>query len=222
MGESNLLRPEPMERALHTAAVFASFCRAAGVEDVIPVATSAVRDAANRDELLQAIRNETGLDPRVLDGKEEARYGFLAIANSTTSPTASGSTWEAEACRSWSSRAASSWRAKSLRLGAVRVSEAFLPGEKASPKQIKALRAHVAEALAPLDGGAATARGWAASAGRSETSRPRSRSGPATRTSTSGAFSSTAVALEELIEELAARPRPSVAACGASSPTAAT
>ena len=52
MGDENMLKPEPMDRALHTAAVFASFCRASGVEDVEawPPAPSATR--ANRDELL--------------------------------------------------------------------------------------------------------------------------------------------------------------------------
>ena len=32
MGDSGVLQPEPMERALRTAAVFGSFCQASGVE----------------------------------------------------------------------------------------------------------------------------------------------------------------------------------------------
>ena len=58
--------------------------RASGVEEVDAVATSAIRDAANRDELLDAIRERTGLEVRVISGAEEARYGYLAIANSLT------------------------------------------------------------------------------------------------------------------------------------------
>ena len=84
MGEEGVLRPEPMDRAVHTAAVFASFLKASGVEDVDAVATSAIRDAANRDELLEEIRERTGLEVRVISGAEEARYGYLAIANSHT------------------------------------------------------------------------------------------------------------------------------------------
>ena len=61
---------------------------------------------------------------------------------------------------------------ESMPLGAVRVSERFLPGEKASPKQIKALRAHVAGELERWAGGRAAATS-SASAGRSGTSRPR-------------------------------------------------
>jgi len=43
-----------------TAAVFSSFADL-GVERVDAVATSAIRDAANRDELLDAIRERAGL-----------------------------------------------------------------------------------------------------------------------------------------------------------------
>src|SRR5688572_16492286 len=66
------------------AEAFASFCQAAAIEDVIPVGTSAIRDAHNRDELLELIHARTGLEVRVLSGAEEAYYGYLAAVNSTT------------------------------------------------------------------------------------------------------------------------------------------
>src|SRR5918997_479356 len=84
MGEEGALRPERIDRALHTAAVFASFCRASGIEQVEAVATSAIRDATNGDELIEAIHARTGLEPRVITGTQEAHYDWLAIANSTT------------------------------------------------------------------------------------------------------------------------------------------
>ena len=61
MGEERVLRPERIDRAVHTAAVFASFCRASGIDAVEAVATSAIRDAANNTELLDAVREQTGL-----------------------------------------------------------------------------------------------------------------------------------------------------------------
>ena len=81
---SDPLRPERVELALHTAAVFSAFCRARGIDRIEAVATSAIRDAANGPELLDRIRDQTGLTARVISGNEEARYGWLAIANSTT------------------------------------------------------------------------------------------------------------------------------------------
>ena len=84
MGDKGVLQREPMERAVRTAHVFGSFCRAAHIDEVMPVATSAIRSARNGRELLDRIKRESGLDARVLDEREEARYGYLAIANSTT------------------------------------------------------------------------------------------------------------------------------------------
>src|SRR3954466_14812832 len=84
MGDEGVLQPEPMERAVRTAKVFGSFCRAANIDKIHPVATSAIRAAKNGRELLDRIAAESGLEARVLDEAEEARYGYLAIANSTT------------------------------------------------------------------------------------------------------------------------------------------
>ena len=58
--EDGTLAEEPMERALETLELYAHFCRATGVEDVRPVATSAIRDAANQGAFLHAARERTG------------------------------------------------------------------------------------------------------------------------------------------------------------------
>jgi exopolyphosphatase/guanosine-5'-triphosphate,3'-diphosphate pyrophosphatase len=49
-----------------------------GCDEMMAFATSAVREAHNSVSVLQRIRNETGVDLRVLSGEEEARYTFLA------------------------------------------------------------------------------------------------------------------------------------------------
>jgi exopolyphosphatase/guanosine-5'-triphosphate,3'-diphosphate pyrophosphatase len=158
LGESDALQPERIDRALHTAAVFASFCRASGIDRIEAVATSAIRDATNGEQLLAAIRERTGLDPRIISGREEARYGWLAIVNSTTIEDGFGldiGGGSIQALRIEGRRLA---EAASLPLGSVRVSERFLPGEKASAKQVKALRKAVARELEEL--------GWWSGGGR--------------------------------------------------------
>src|ERR671914_61136 len=147
MGHENELQPAPMDRAVHTAAVFASFCKASGVEDVRALATSAIRDARNRDDLLREIHERTGLEVRVISGEEEARYAYLAIANSTTLEDGAGielGGGSLQLTRLAGRRLAGS---VSLPLGSVRMSERFLPDEKASGKQMKELRSHVADQL---------------------------------------------------------------------------
>src|SRR5919107_6009055 len=82
--EGGPLLPAPMERALETIELFAHFCRATGVRDVRPLATSAIREASNREEFLRRANVRSGLDVQVLSQAEEARYGYLAAVNSTT------------------------------------------------------------------------------------------------------------------------------------------
>src|SRR6478752_10029397 len=81
---SGELQPEPMERALETLELYAHFCSATGIEEIAPVATSAIRDARNQAEFLAAARERSGLEVVVLPGPSEARYGYLAAVNSTT------------------------------------------------------------------------------------------------------------------------------------------
>jgi exopolyphosphatase / guanosine-5'-triphosphate,3'-diphosphate pyrophosphatase len=147
MGDDGLLRPEPMDRAVHTAAVFASFLEASGVSRVDAVATSAIRDATNQDELLSAVTDSTGLEVRVISGAEEAWYGYLAIVNSTTLENGFGIDIGGGSVQIMRIEDRRLREAESVRLGAVRVSEAFLPDKEASSKQLKALRKHVKRTL---------------------------------------------------------------------------
>ncbi|MBM9462209.1 Ppx/GppA family phosphatase [Aeromicrobium sp. YIM 150415] len=50
-----------------------------GCDTVLAFATSAVRDAVNADEVIQAVNEATGLDLSVLPGEDEARLTFLAV-----------------------------------------------------------------------------------------------------------------------------------------------
>ncbi len=151
MGDSSELQAEPMQRAVKTAVVFANFLRASGVEHVDAVATSAIRDASNRDELLESIRERTGLEVRTISGAKEAWYGYLAIANTTTVADGFGIDIGGGSVQLMQIADRELREAESVRLGAVRVSEAFLPDEDTTSKQLKALRKHVARTLSDFE-----------------------------------------------------------------------
>jgi exopolyphosphatase / guanosine-5'-triphosphate,3'-diphosphate pyrophosphatase len=138
--------------------VFDAFCRASGIDRTHAVATSAIRDARNGEDLLDAIRRRTALDPHVISGEEEARYGFLAVVNSTTLEDGFGLDMGGGSIQTLRIAGRGLEDAESLALGSVSVSEAFLPGEKATAKQMKALRRHVAGELDAL--------GWWTGGGR--------------------------------------------------------
>src|SRR3954453_23187220 len=140
---SGALQPEPMERALQMLDLYAHFCRATGITDVRPVATSAIRDASNQAEFLEQVRRRTWLEVRVLEREEEARYGYLAAVNSTmlahgVALDIGGGSMQLTRVEGRLAAESRSWR-----MGAVRMTERFLEGKRTSPKQVKALRAHV-------------------------------------------------------------------------------
>jgi exopolyphosphatase/guanosine-5'-triphosphate,3'-diphosphate pyrophosphatase len=58
---------------------FSKIARSSGCEDVMAFATSAVRDAANCEDVLARVRAETGVDLQVLAGVDESRLTFLAV-----------------------------------------------------------------------------------------------------------------------------------------------
>lgn len=71
--ENHMLQPEPMRRTVAALRGFAGMCRSYGVDDVVALATAAVRDAANGRDFMEEIRRETGFDFTVISGREEAR-----------------------------------------------------------------------------------------------------------------------------------------------------
>jgi exopolyphosphatase / guanosine-5'-triphosphate,3'-diphosphate pyrophosphatase len=142
------LHPEPMERALETIELFAHFCRATEIERIRPLATSAIREASNRKAFVRAARKRSGLDVEVLSREQEARYGYLAVVNSTTLSDGvaldiGGGSMQLTRVEDRLARDARSWR-----LGAVVTTERFLAAERVKPKHLKALREHVREELA--------------------------------------------------------------------------
>ena len=144
------LGEQPMQRALEAADVFAHFCTAMSIpaEDIQPVATSAIRDASNQKAFLKRVRRETGLEVRVLAKEEEAYYGYLAAVNSTTLADGvvldlGGGSLQLVEVNSRHPGRVGSWP-----LGAVRMTEHFLPDPDEAPKKArKALRAHVEHTL---------------------------------------------------------------------------
>ena len=139
-----------MARAQATMEVFAHFCSASGIEPaaVLAVATSAIRDASNSAQFLERAQQTSGLRVRVLSGEEEARYGYLAAVNSSTLADGvmldiGGGSMQLVHVVGRHSRELDSWR-----LGAVRMSERFLPGDGAAkPKQIRELVGYVTAKL---------------------------------------------------------------------------
>lgn len=78
--EEHRLQPEPMRRTIAALRGFAGMCRSYGVDEVVALATAAVRDATNGQEFMDEVRRETGFDFTVISGREEARLICRGVA----------------------------------------------------------------------------------------------------------------------------------------------
>src|SRR5215475_1112457 len=125
-----------------------------GVQEVLAFATSAVRDAANGDELLAWIEAETNIGIQVLPGTEESRLTFLAARRwfgwslgrlllldigGGSLEIAAGHDEEPDI-------------AFSLPLGAGRLTRDWLAGDPPSPDDVRKLRRHVRAEIATMVG----------------------------------------------------------------------
>ena len=73
------LGPEGTKVLVHAAQEARAAAEDEGVEDLMAFATSAVREATDSAAVLQAVRDDAGVDLRVLPGEDEARLTFLAV-----------------------------------------------------------------------------------------------------------------------------------------------
>lgn len=143
-----LLDDEGVQKTLTCMRRFQQLCAARGVKEVTGVATAAVRLARNGPELIREIREQTGLQVRILSGEEEARYGYLAVVNSLpysdaiTVDIGGGSTevtWiENRLCR----------EKISFPFGAVTLCERFSCGDPVTEEERQRLQAYLFEQFA--------------------------------------------------------------------------
>jgi exopolyphosphatase / guanosine-5'-triphosphate,3'-diphosphate pyrophosphatase len=81
------LAPEALRRTLGVLQRYCRRARALGAERIHLAATSAVRDASNRDDLASAVLRMTGEPMEVLSGKEEAEVSFLGATKGLSLPS---------------------------------------------------------------------------------------------------------------------------------------
>lgn len=79
---SGVIAPEAMIRAIATIAEFYAVCERHCVLNIFATATSAVRSAKNKDELLEKIKASAGISVRVISGELEAELIYEGVKQS--------------------------------------------------------------------------------------------------------------------------------------------
>lgn len=79
--ENKSFHPDAIVRTLTAVKSFRDLIASKGVEKIRFCATSATRDAANRDLFIDGVREILGVQVEVIPGEEEARLSFLGATN---------------------------------------------------------------------------------------------------------------------------------------------
>lgn len=145
------LAPAALERTFSATADYAQLVRDHGVESVRFVATSASRDARNRDVFVDGIRNLLGVEPEVISGDEEAALSFAGA--SSVLPILDGHQVLVVDLGGGSTEfvlgtAQGVTAAKSVDIGCVRLTERHLRNDPPTAEQIAAAEADVDAAIA--------------------------------------------------------------------------
>lgn len=75
----NFIHEDAIMRALDTLQVFKTKCEDFKVQDIIAYGTSAIRNAANRNEFLNRVEKTTGIEVRVISGNREAELIYHGV-----------------------------------------------------------------------------------------------------------------------------------------------
>ena len=164
--ESGMISPQAMVATLQALKRFQRAVQARGVDQIRVVATSAMRDARNGQAFQEMVKAETGWEMEIISGLEEARLIHLGVMDSGDDQAelefAPGAEPGAEpgesrrvllvdlgggSCEITLSERKRIRETVSVPLGAVRLTEEFLPGDPAPADGLARMRQLIAREL---------------------------------------------------------------------------
>ncbi|MCK8680702.1 Ppx/GppA phosphatase family protein [Streptomyces lichenis] len=141
------LAPEALQRTFAACRAYAAVIAEHGVQKVRFAATSASRDAENRDEFTAGVREILGVEPEVISGDQEAEFSFTGATRELSGSEEylvvdiGGGSTEFVVGRD-AVRAA-----RSVDIGCVRLTERHVSGSTPTEAETAAIRADIAAAL---------------------------------------------------------------------------
>jgi exopolyphosphatase/guanosine-5'-triphosphate,3'-diphosphate pyrophosphatase len=156
LGENGInkgfIAPAPFERGIDALVTYQLIAREYEVDKIIAFATSAIRDAANRKEFMEAAKSRAGIGINVIDGNREAELIYkgtreaVPYGNHTSliMDIGGGSTEYILANKN-----KMEWK-QSFNLGAARLLEKFNPSSPITSQEIKNIFDYLHENLQPV------------------------------------------------------------------------
>lgn len=75
-----MLGEEGIERNVNVLLEYKKIAESYAISNIKAIATSAVRDASNRDEFINAVKGRTGIEVEVISGAREAELGYIGAS----------------------------------------------------------------------------------------------------------------------------------------------
>jgi len=137
-----LLRPDAIARVVETLRDWRTVINSHHVEAQIAVATSAVRNARNREEFLGRVMQEVGFEIEVISGEEEARRTLLGIRSGLPAgvTTILGLDIGGGSTEFILDRPGQAPVIRSIEIGVVRLTERLLTSDPPTADQIQSVR----------------------------------------------------------------------------------
>ncbi len=149
LNQSGCISPAAQSRAIEALQRMCKIISGLGAQMIEAVATSAVRKANNQQEFLQAIKQETGLEIKVIDGEKEAELATLSVYHNFAMEQQrfamadiGGGSVEIVIASGHHTETVTS-----LELGAVFLTEKFLPTDPPGDEDLRQLRKHIRKTL---------------------------------------------------------------------------
>ena len=144
-GEKGSLKPEVMERAIACLRRFQGVAKTFNAEQIVAVATSAVREAPNGRDFIRRVADELDLEISLISGQEEARRIYLGVLSAmelNNQPhiiiDIGGGSTELILGEGWEPRFLSS-----TKVGAVRLTHDFVHTDPISRNEFLYLQAYI-------------------------------------------------------------------------------
>ena len=156
LGKKGLLRSrlmqDAMERGLSALIAFKSIADSHHVDVILCTATSAVREASNGKEFMRLVKDKTGIDIRILSGKQEARMITLAVRDvidlkdqRALIVDIGGGSMELIVAD-----AKNIFFSQSVKCGVIRLTERFIQSDPPTQKEMKRFQKWLNQKLNPL------------------------------------------------------------------------
>jgi exopolyphosphatase / guanosine-5'-triphosphate,3'-diphosphate pyrophosphatase len=169
LGNGGLIPAEKIAETAEVVRTQTAVANEVGAQEIVAVATAAIRTAGNRDELVSAVQKAGGMELSILSGEEEARLSFVG-ATRTMLERHSGTVAVIDVGGGSSEIAVGAADGKmtwseSFRIGSGFLADSYLRSDPPSADELEKVRTHVQgtfEGLQPPPAGSAVAVGGTA------------------------------------------------------------